>query len=61
MAPTPVLSDPPASRMEPTGVPGRIQVSPQTYERVKREFRFESRGPIEVRGKGPMPKRLLVG
>lgn len=47
--------------MELTGVPGRIQVSPQTYERVKREFRFESRGPIEVKGKGPMPKRLLVG
>ena len=41
-----------ASRMELTGVPGRIQVSPETYDEVKHEFAFESRGPIDVKGKG---------
>jgi adenylate cyclase len=50
-----------ASRMESTGVPGRIQISPETFERVKDQFEFESRGPIEVRGKGKMTTWLLTG
>ena len=49
-----------ASRMESTGVPGRIQVSPETYELVKDQFEFESRGPIDVKGKGRMTPWLLV-
>jgi adenylate cyclase len=49
-----------ASRMESTGVPGRIQVSPETYHEVKHQFAFESRGPIDVRGKGMMTTWLLV-
>lgn len=50
-----------ASRMESTGVPGRIQVSPETFERVKDQFEFESRGPIDVKGKGKMTTWLLTG
>ena len=50
-----------ASRMESTGVPGRIQVSPATYDEVKHQFAFESRGPIDVKGKGTMTTWLLIG
>jgi adenylate cyclase len=49
-----------ASRMESTGVPGRIQVSPETFERVKDQFEFESRGPLDVKGKGKMTTWLLT-
>jgi adenylate cyclase len=49
-----------ASRMESTGVPGRIQVSPETYDEAKHQFAFESRGPIDVRGKGMMTTWLLA-
>ena len=50
-----------ASRMESTGVPGRIQVSPETHDATKGEFAFESRGPVEVKGKGQMTTWLLTG
>jgi adenylate cyclase len=50
-----------ASRMESTGVPGRIQISQETFERVKDQFEFESRGPIDVKGKGKMTTWLLTG
>ena len=49
-----------ASRMESTGVPGRIQVTETTYKLLHDQFEFEERGPIEVKGKGPMPVFLLV-
>ena len=49
-----------ASRMESTGVPGRIQVSPETYDEVQHQFAFESRGPIDVKGKGKMTTWLLM-
>jgi adenylate cyclase len=48
-----------ASRMESTGLPGRIQVSPRTYELAKDQFEFEPRGPLEVKGKGVMTTWLL--
>jgi class 3 adenylate cyclase len=50
-----------ASRMESTGIPGRIQVSEQTQERLASEFVFESRGEIEVKGKGRLRTWFLVG
>jgi adenylate cyclase len=50
-----------ASRMESTGVPGRIQVSRDTYERVKNQFELESRGDIDVKGKGRMATWLVIG
>jgi adenylate cyclase len=49
-----------ASRMESTGVPGRIQVAPETYRRVLDEFEFEEREPVEVKGKGKMTTWLLM-
>jgi adenylate cyclase len=33
-----------ASRMETTGVPGRIQVSPEIYAQLIDQFGFECRG-----------------
>jgi PAS domain S-box-containing protein len=50
-----------ASRMESHGVPGRIQVTEATYQRLKDQYRFEPRGPIEVKGKGEMSTYWLIG
>ena len=50
-----------ASRMESTGVAGRIQVSMETFELLKEDFVFEPRGPGEVRGKGVIFTWLLLG
>lgn len=50
-----------ASRMESHGVPGRIHLSPTTYDLVKDEFVCEPRGLVEVKGKGPMETWFLVG
>jgi class 3 adenylate cyclase len=50
-----------ASRMESHGVPGRIQVTERVVTATDGRFRFEARGPIEVKGKGPIPAFLLVG
>ncbi|KAG2385646.1 hypothetical protein C9374_003461 [Naegleria lovaniensis] len=48
-----------ASRMESTGVPGRIQISRSTYERVyDLGFEFEERH-VDVKGKGLMQSYLL--
>jgi len=49
-----------ASRMESHGLPGRIQVAPPTYDRLCHRYRFEDRGRIEIRGKGPMTTYLLT-
>ncbi len=43
-----------ASRMESHGVPGRIHISPTTHELIREEFVCESRGAIEIKGKGEM-------
>lgn len=50
-----------ASRMESHGLPDQIQVTEAVYELVKSEFKFERRGLIEIKGKGPMLTYLLVG
>ncbi|EFC44726.1 predicted protein [Naegleria gruberi] len=47
-----------ASRMESTGLPGRVQISRATYERVHDLFEFDMR-EIEVKGKGKMKTYLL--
>jgi class 3 adenylate cyclase len=49
-----------ASRMESTGVPGRIQVSSSTYCLLREHYEFEARGEIEVKGKGKMQTYFLV-
>jgi adenylate cyclase len=43
-----------ASRMESHGVGGKIQITRATYELIKNEFICESRGMINVKGKGEM-------
>jgi len=48
-----------ASRMESHGLPGQIQVSEQTYKRLKHKYTFKERGIIDVRGKGGMKTYLL--
>ena len=50
-----------ASRMESSGVPGRIQVTEETYRRLCARYTFEPRGQIEVKGKGSMTTYFLVG
>jgi adenylate cyclase len=49
------------SRMESTGEPGKIQVSQDIYERLNGEFLLESRGVIDVKGKGEMQTWFLTG
>jgi adenylate cyclase len=49
-----------ASRMESHGIPGRIQVTDRTYQRLKDGYRFELRGPIQVKGKGELVTYFLL-
>ncbi len=48
-----------ASRMEAGGIPDSIQVTRAVYERLKDQFTFEPRGPIEIKGKGNVEAWLL--
>jgi class 3 adenylate cyclase len=48
-----------ASRMESTGTPGSVQVSHETYLRIRNMYVFEDRGEIEVKGKGLMRAWLI--
>jgi len=50
-----------ASRMESLGVAGRVHVTGAVMERLGEAFRFEARGLIDVKGKGPTPTWFLVG
>ncbi len=50
-----------ASRMESSGTPGRIQITAATRELLGPDFDCESRGRIEVKGKGAMETWYLVG
>ena len=50
-----------ASRMESTGVAGRIQVSRETFELLKEDFVLEPRGEGEVKGKGVISTWFLLG
>jgi class 3 adenylate cyclase len=43
-----------ASRMESHGEPGRIQITEATYNLLKEQYDFESRGQLEIKGKGLM-------
>ena len=50
-----------ASRMESHGVPGSIQVSTATYQRLRDNYLFEKRGVIHIKGKGEMSTYFLLG
>jgi class 3 adenylate cyclase len=50
-----------ASRMESTGIPGRIQVTEAVAESASDNFQFEERGMVDVKGRGEMRTYLVVG
>ncbi|MCH2115442.1 MAG: adenylate/guanylate cyclase domain-containing protein [Pirellulales bacterium] len=50
-----------ASRMESSGLPGRIQISEQVAKLLGDDFVIEERGTIDVKGKGRMKTYWLVG
>jgi len=50
-----------AARMQTYGVEGAIQVSQETYRRLRDRYRFEDRGLIEMKGKGEVAAYLLTG
>ena len=50
-----------ASRMESTGVAGRIHVSEDVATRMRNEFTFERRDALDIRGKGRMQTYFVTG
>jgi class 3 adenylate cyclase len=50
-----------ASRLESQGIPGRLHVSAATWRKVRDQFDAELRGPIHLRGYGPMETYAIVG
>ncbi len=50
-----------ASRMESSGIPGKIQVTEITYQLLKDQYKFLERGLIPIKGKGEMMTYWLVG
>src|SRR5262245_58255770 len=50
-----------ASRLESSGVPGRIQVSEEVARRIAGSWRCEPRGSVDLKGKGPMNVFLVTG
>ena len=50
-----------ASRMESHGLPGSIQVTQATYDRVRSGWSFEPRLLLNVKGKGDMETWYLLG
>jgi adenylate cyclase len=50
-----------ASRMESHGLPGCIQVTEATYQRLKHLYQFRERGSVHIKGKGEVVTYLLTG
>ena len=50
-----------ASRLESQGIAGRVHVSAATWRNVRDTFDAEPRGPIDLRGYGPMETYTIVG
>ncbi|MBP0012769.1 MAG: adenylate/guanylate cyclase domain-containing protein [Roseofilum sp. SBFL] len=50
-----------ASRMESHGLPGKIQVSQSTYEKLQGKYEFQERGKIPIKGKSPLKTYFLIG
>jgi class 3 adenylate cyclase len=48
-----------AKRMETYGLPGRVHVSATTRQALGNGFSFEPRGPLDIKGKGPMETYFL--
>ena len=49
-----------ASRLESHGVPGKIQITAGTADRLASDFAFEPRGTVEIKGKGSVEACFLV-
>jgi adenylate cyclase len=49
-----------ASRMESTGIPGKIQVTTQTYELLRDKYVFTQRESVDVKGLGTMSTHILL-
>jgi class 3 adenylate cyclase len=47
--------------MQSHSEPGRIQVTEATYSLVKEEYHFESRGKLQIKGKGAMSTYFVSG
>ena len=50
-----------ASRMESQGVANHIQCTEAVHDALSTGFLFESRGSVDIKGKGPMPTWFLTG
>lgn len=52
-----------ANRMESSGLPERIHLSDDTYQRLlnREQYIFEDRGEIVIKGKGLMRTYFLLG
>jgi len=50
-----------ASRLESQGIGGRVHVSDATWSDVKDSFDSEPRGPLQIRGYGPLETYTIVG
>ena len=50
-----------ASRMESHALPGMIQLTARTHDRLRDSYELKPRGTIEVKGKGRMDPYLLIG
>jgi class 3 adenylate cyclase len=46
--------------MESNGIPGKIQVTPAVYDRLKDKFSLKMRASVEIQGKGEMMVYWLV-
>jgi class 3 adenylate cyclase len=50
-----------ASRMESQGIADCIQVTAETYNRLRDKYVFEARGVIPIKGKGEVTTYILAG
>ncbi|MBE9111323.1 adenylate/guanylate cyclase domain-containing response regulator [Nodosilinea sp. LEGE 07298] len=50
-----------ASRMEAQGMPGKIQITEATYDRLKHRYAFEEVGQVMVKGHGYLTTYQYVG
>jgi adenylate cyclase len=50
-----------AQRMESHGLPGRIQVSEEVYQRLNKRYALEERGMVDMKGKGGLKAYWLQG
>jgi guanylate cyclase len=47
--------------MESHGLPGVVQITQETWQRIQHPFSAEPRGTVDIKGKGPMKTLLLTG